>query len=172
MASNPPVRLPLSYVRRTGPTIHLQLQLGGSDALPETGKVRLVNGGRVLEGSARITESDVTGRLLSADIPAGSVDEGRWLVRVAFGADPAETDFTTVAARVLIAAPNPISLLLGKTTPEEVPAERSGQADPNPARRAAAVLGRAADRVLSELPPDKAQASRERIRKTVRRILP
>lgn len=172
MAPSTPVRTPLSFVRRAGPMLQLQLQLGESAAMPSTGRVRLINGGQVVEGEARISRHDAAGQLLKADIYAIAVKNGRWLVRIALGDDPTEADFTEVAACVLVATPNPISLLLGKPTAEELQAEQRAEAKPAVKHRAAAVLGRAADRVLSELPPAKAQTSRRRLRHAARRLLP
>lgn len=163
-------RLPLSYVNRLDDSLHLQLQLRRSDALPDTARVRLVRGRTVVEGRGQVVEGP-DNTLLSCDLPAAELGDGLWAVHVA----PGESgSFEAVGAEVLLSSPNPVALLLrgGGAAKSTTPAKRPSHGGRASAvQRVARVSGAVLDRALAELPPRTARRVRAGVRRAARRVI-
>lgn len=157
----------LSYVNRVDGRIHLSVHLPnfGDGATGDDARVKIVNGSRSTVTSATTTKRD--GRVfLEATFPAGTFRNGLWelLISPQQGAP-----FKEAVARICIADPNPIALLVIPKTTSSVLAPRHTL----PARQKVAhSLGKVADRVLAEFPPKQAAKARSALRRTARKIIP
>ena len=157
----------LSYVNRVDGLIHLSVHLPnfGEGDTGDDARVKVVHGSRSIVGAATTTNRD--GRVfLDATLPDGTYRNGLWELSIS----PHQgAPFKEAVARICIAEPNPISLLVIPKTTSYVPAPRHTL----PRRqRVAHSFGLVADRVLAEFPPATAAKARTTLRKTARRIIP
>lgn len=157
----------LSYVNRVNGRIHVSVHLPnyGDGALGEDARAKIVHGRRSTVAAATLTarEGVVT---LDATFPDGAYGNGLWELSIS---PDQGAPFAEAGARICIADPNPISLLV-------IPLTHSYEPPPRHTlprrRRVAHSLGKVADRVLAEFPPATAGKVRSAIRRTARRVIP
>jgi hypothetical protein len=156
----------LSYANRVDGRIHLSVHLPnyGLETSREGARIKVVNGKQSIVAPATITELD--GRLmLESTLPPDDYRNGLWELSVCA---PKGSPFREAVARICIAEPNPISLLVIPKMKSYVPAARHTLSTK---QRAAHSLGLVADRVLAELPPAQAARVRAKLRRTARKVL-
>ena len=157
--------LALSYVHRVDGCVRVHLELPQFGVPADGIRVKLVGADRSVVADETVVDTLTTrGVWLHATMPPGSVTNGFWEVKVS----PAVgTTFRTTESRVLVADPQPISLLIGPATRSAVPPVRHTL----PAsQRVSHSAGLVADKALRELAPEKATRIRSGLRRAARRV--
>ena len=156
----------LSYVNRVDGRIHLSVHLPnyGLEESRDGARVRVELGKSSVVAPATITERDGL-IFLDSTLPDQRFGPGLWELSISA---PEGAPFKAAVARICIADPNPISLLVIPHTKSYVPAPRHTLSTK---QRAAHSLGTVADRLLAELPPAKSKKARALLRRTARKIL-
>lgn len=162
-------RLALSYVNRVDGRIHLRLELRDLVDTAASGvRVRLVDERRTKDADAVLTAAQ-RGALLDATFAPGALGKGTWHVHVR---PNTAARFEDTGARVVIADPNPVSLLIGFDPVDQVPLPVVPEPVHTLPRRQqlAKSAGGLADRALTELPPSKAASVRVALRRAARKL--
>jgi hypothetical protein len=154
-----------SFARRRGEDVEIVLGQPKTDITGSDISVRLKQGRRSVEATARLDEAG-TGTRLTVTAPRGAFVDGVWTLEM----NPESEEAQQLAARLLVQGDRPLVLLWGaKAGRTSLPRGNSPAATRK--RQAAQVGGRALDRALSVLPEPKARALRSRARSTARRLL-
>lgn len=156
-----------SYANRVDGRIHLSIHLPhyGSEAGRDDARIRVSDGTSVVVFPATIVER--AGRLYAQGVvPADTYRNGLWQVSISA---PKGAPFQDAVARICLADPNPISLLiLPESRPREPYLPRAARVL-STRKQLARSLGRVADRALTELPPEQAARVRAKLRRVARR---
>lgn len=131
----------------------------------EGARVQIRNGKTTRTAPATIAANDL-GPHLEAIFPASTLRNGAWSVAIS---RRSRAGFEDTGARLVVAAPNPISLLVGGPAPESDTPKPVHTAKRR--RRILRTLGAAADRVLVELPPKTATRVRGVLRSGARKAV-
>ena len=167
MSKSAEAGLPLSYVNRVGGAVHLRLELPDYTGGADRAQVRLVNGGQSRLAHAVITTTG-PGTFLEVTFPSAKLT-GTWHV---FLGNSQTRRFESTGARVLVAEPNPIALLIGFDPARQVPPPYV----PDPVhtlprkQQWARLAGLVVDRALVQLPPAQATTVRASVRRVARKV--
>ncbi|MEP6853089.1 MAG: hypothetical protein ABJA87_10595 [bacterium] len=163
----PNIGLPLSYANRKAGVVHVRLHLTDfADDGPRQVTVRARGPKGASVDAPGTVEPTPAGQIMHASVPADQLSAGAW--RIALRVSP-DARFVDTDARVLVADPNPIALLLGPIPTSTLPPPRRSRSTQQKIVHSG---GHLLDRALSVLPPVTADRSRETVRRVARRVLP
>lgn len=159
----------LSYVNRVDGRMHLSIHLPHyeSELDRDDARIMVTDGTSVVVFPATIVEREA--RLCAEGVvPADTYRNGLWQVSISA---PKGAPFQDAGARICLADPNPISLLvIPESRPRDPYLPRAARVL-STRKQVAKSLGRVADQALIELPPEQAARVRATLRRLARRTV-